>query len=314
MFKKLVLVSLSLLIFSPIFTLAADSPAPTQGLTVSPPLNEFTIKPGSFEKSSIKLSNPTQSVLEVYPSVVDFTSKDDTGDPYFLSNEETSRTYSLSAWFKYSPVKIAIAPEQIVDFEYEIAVPSDGGPGGHYGAIMFSNKPPLEDGKANQVGISSMVASLALVNVPGDVKEDAFISEFSTNKLYCSGLPADITTKVTNSGNTHMIPTGKIVIKSMFGAKVAEYQLNEAKGRILPEGTRKFTTKWENSGVPFWKSPFGRYTVELSAVYGSSSKYALKDSIAFWIVPLWIIITLIALLLIAAIITTIVIVRRRRNR
>ena len=313
MFKKSLILVLTFLTLLPLSAVAADSQTSNpQGLTVSPPLKELTIKPGQSEKVKIKLTNPTSSVLEIYPSVVDFTSKDESGDPQFLMDEEKSPTYSLSSWVSFAQSKIALAEKQIVEWEYTISVPDNGGAGGHYGAIMFSNKPPSEQTSVNQVGIASMVASLVLVTVPGDIKENAYLSEFSTNKLYYSSLPVDITTKISNIGNTHVAPTGKLAIKSMFGTKVAEFQLNDEKGRILPEATRSFATSWKPSGGPFYKDPIGRYTVELTAIYGSDKKYSLNETIAFWVIPLWLIITIAVLLIV--LITLLVYVHRKKKR
>lgn len=276
---------------------ATENSETGQGLTISPPIKEFTMDQGQTKTSKITLSNPTKSVVEVYPVVMDFASKNDTGDPEFLEAAASSGAkYALSSWIKVKSDKIVLAPEQIIEWDYSIVVPENGGPGGHYGAILFSNKPPQSNGKLNQVGISSMVASLLLVSVSGDTSTQALISEFSTDKSFYMAGPMKITTKISNLGNVHIAPMGNVVVKNMFGKKTTSLELNKVGGRILPDSVRKFENTWEPSNSPFWKSPIGRYSVELVAVYGAQS-LGLSAKTSFWVIPLWFMIAVGVLLL-----------------
>ncbi len=314
MLRKILFCLFALVLLIPINTRALDADSTiddAQGLTVSPPLSESDMNPGSSTKFTIKLSNPTSEEVKVYPIVKDFTSRNEEGDPLFLEPGDASRTYSLSKWVQAEKDQIILAPQQTIGWEYSVVLPKDAGPGGHYGAILFSSSPEVSEGTNNQVGISSMVASLVLINVPGEITESATISDFSSDKIFYQKYPVLINTRITNNGNSHITPMGTIKITNMFGKEVLNSDLNTAKGRILPEGTRKFESKW-NTGGPFWKLPIGRYTVSLNGTYGSNNN-TIVASYFFWFFPLWFVIA-VPVVLLFLIILTIVIIKKRRHR
>jgi len=115
---------------------------PGEGLTISPPINEPEIKPGETKSYIIKISNPTKELVEATPEVMDFRAKGEGGEPEFYAAEEASGQYALSSWITFAEPKIALAPEQVKEFEYTITVPTNAEPGGHYGAVFFSTAPP----------------------------------------------------------------------------------------------------------------------------------------------------------------------------
>lgn len=319
MFHKKILAVLAIALMVPSFAFAAET-STTQstgtdlGLTVSPPLKEYKLDQGKSELGTIKLSNPSKNLVEIYPIIMDFTSKDDTGNPYFVEPEESGSRYSLSSWIKFTQDKIVLAPEQVTEWEYNLIVPDNAGPGGHYGAIMFSNQPTLSNDKLNQVGIASMIASLILVDVSGDKLEQARVTEFNSDKKFYLKAPVIVNTVITNSGNVHIAPSGDVVIKNWLGKTVTSYELNGGHGRILPDGKRKFTITWQADSKPFYKAPIGKYTAELVAVYGSNSQ-TLNSSASFWMIPLWFIITISALILIILLLIIIAKVRKsKKNR
>ncbi|GAG54871.1 unnamed protein product, partial [marine sediment metagenome] len=284
---------------------------PGEGLTISPPLKELTMAPGQSSTHKIKVTNPTNKVMEVYPVVYNFRAKDETGEPFFYPAEEEEAAFSLAHWISFRETKLALTPEQVVDFNYEIKVPENAEPGGHYGVVFFATQPPEISGDLNQVAIASMIGSLQLVKVPGEIIEQGNLKEFSTSKFFLKP-PVDFVVRITNLGNVHFKPFGEAVIKNWRGKEVGEVVVNESKGNVLPESTRKFEQRWEPEIKAFYKIPIGRFKADLSLVYGDSKK-ALSGEVIFWIIPLWLIIVAAAVLLLV-IVLTILLIKKKKKR
>jgi len=278
-----------------------------EGLTISPPLNEISLDKGESKKYIVKLTNPTNNVVEVYPEVKDFKAKGEGGDPdFYTANDETAK-FALSKWVTFSQNKIAIAPEQFVQFEYEIKVPTDAEAGGHYGVMFFASEPPEVKKDVSNVSLSSMIGSLILAKIPGDIKENGSLEEFDTNKFFYMGNNVDFVTRVANSGNVHFKPKGNIEIKSVFGSSVDTLQVNEGSGNVLPDSIRKFGNSWKSD-----KFLCGIYKAELGLVYGDSAKKLMDDTL-FIIVPWWMLI-IIGLLLVLIITLLIILIRKIRKK
>lgn len=273
-----------------------------EGLTISPPISEPQIKPGQSVEQIIRLTNPTDRLIEVYPRVMDFKAKGETGEPKFIEPSTEDSKYSLASWITFQKSKVALTPEQIVEFKYTITVPTDAEPGGHYGVVFFASEPPKSEENVSNVTISSMVGSLILVKVPGQIVEKGVVDQFSAEKtLYLNG-DVNLAARISNVGNVHFKPQGKVKINGWFGT-TKELPINEQNGNILPDSTRKFENKWTPD-----KIAFGRYRADISIVYGESEK-TLTAFTTFWIIPWWSFVILAAIILI--LIFLIVRLRRR---
>jgi hypothetical protein len=308
MIKK---IGLILLIFTFAFSFSGTkAQVKGEGLTISPPLAEMTLNAGETYPAKIKVTNPTEEMVEVYPLVMNFRASGEGGEPSFYPASEEEAKFSLANWVKFNQTKLALTPEQVVEFDYEIAVPSGAEPGGHYGVVFFSTKAPELQGDASQVAIASMVGTLILVKVPGAIEEKASLLEFSTNKKFYFNLPVDFTTKISNFGNIHFKPKGEIKISGWKDGTTLTF--NESKGNVLPESTRKFANKWEKKAANFLDVPIGKFKANLNLAYGEGNKN-LTSSIYFWIIPLWLIIAAAVVLILIIVIITWLIIRRRRK-
>ena len=276
------------------------------GLTISPPILELETKPGETYNQIIKITNPTNNLIEVYPQVMNFRASGEGGEPAFYPATEEEANFSLAQWIKFNQSKVALTPEQVVEFNYSIEVPADAEAGGHYGVIFFATQPPKAEEDQSQISISSMIGSLILAKVPGTIIEKGFLESFKANRIYLK-LPATFQVRISNLGNVHFKPRGDITIKGMFGGESDKIQLNQARGNVLPDSIRKFEEKWNPE-----KIIIGRYTADLRVVYGESEK-TLSGQIVFWVLPLWFLLSLGGLILLIVILI-IIIKKKRKNR
>lgn len=274
--KKLYL-TLLMLFFVPFFVIAETG----QGLTISPPIKEVEAGRGEIILETIRVTNPTENVIEVYPKVMDFKAKGDGGEPAFYEGGDSNEKFSLGKWISFSDSKLALAPEQVVEFRYQINVPEDAEPGGHYGAVFFASNSEVSD---DNVALNSMIGSLLLVKVPGEVVEKGQIEDFYTNKaLYLRG-PVNFLTRIKNNGNIHFKPKGNIVIKDFSGREISRLTFNEQGGNVLPDSTRKFDNILGTKAFQF-----GKFSADLDLTYGDN-KETLKAETTFWLIPTWLIV------------------------
>ncbi|OGD56351.1 hypothetical protein A2V71_01390 [Candidatus Berkelbacteria bacterium RBG_13_40_8] len=302
MLKKIFIVGILFALVTPFYNARAQEGA--QGLTISPPISEIDLTPGKVYDGIIKVNNPTKEVVEVYPIARNFSASGETGVPTIESPGEDA-TYGLASWISFSQSKIALTPEQDIEFKYRITVPTDAEPGGHYGSVLFASQPPKPDEKATQVALASMIGSLILAKVPGNIIEKADVKEFTTNRWLYFKPPVNFTLRITNSGNIHFKPQGEIVI-SNWGKKKGTLDINSKKGNILPNTTRKF----ENLTYSQSKWAFGKFTAKLSSTYGENNQ-PLTDQITFWIIPWWLIVIKVIIL---ATIIWLIIRKIKKNR
>jgi len=116
--------------------------------------------------------------------------------------------------------------------------------------------------------------------------------------------PIPITTEIKNQGNYHIRPQGTVTLTSVFGKKVDEEILEEQ--NIFPETSRIF----ENRLGGKWL--FGKYKIELNAVYGETGKI-LTASVFTWIIP-WKMITITVMAIIIVILLVSLLYHRLKKR
>ncbi len=281
---------------------ASAQTLPAEGLSISPPIIELTLNPSQSYNQSIRLTNPTKNLIEVYPTVMNFGAQGESGEPAFYPATSESAKYSLANWVKFDQNKIALMPEQVVEWTYRVDVPADVEPGGHYGVVFFGSQPPEPVAKTTQVAISSMVGALILGRTGGEITETGSIEEFSARRFYLKP-PIDFTLRVKNSGNVHFKPLGEITIQNLFGSKDTT-AVNAEKGNVLPGSTRKFTVKWQPKTGRWWT--IGRFSANLRLAYGESEK-TLDGRLVFWVIPWWFIMTISILI----IVVTFMIIRKK---
>lgn len=280
-----------------------------EGLTISPPVTEITLNPGEKTTKIIRVTNPTGNLVEVYPRVMDFRAKGEGGEPAFYESSDETAKYSLSKWVTFNQPKIALTPEQIIEFKYDINVPTTAEPGGHYGVLFFATDPPKSNDNENKVSLGSMIGSLVLVKVPGAITEKGLLENFSADKYFNFDNDITFITKIANLGNIHFKPRGEIVIKNALGGEVDKIIFNEQSGNVLPDSTRKFENKWKSG-----KKLVGLYQANLHIVYGDSEK-TLDKSISFIVTPWWVDVPVgIAFIIIITLVTRFIIRRRKKKR
>ena len=285
---------------------AKDDSTTKKGITLSPPIIELNLDPKENVTEKIKLSNPVENSMRLYPVVYDFEAGGELGESQFIIPESNqSSTYALSEWISYTQPWIDLAINQTSNFNFGIQIPANAEAGGHYGAMCFSTSSPDAKSQEGQISQVGTVCSLILVKVSGDIRENAEVEEFSAPFFSTKG-PIQFVTRIENLGNVHFKPQGTISISDWRDQNLENLEVNENKGNVLPESIRRLENKWDNQGK------WGRFTAKLSVNYGDR-KQTLEDEVVFWIIPVYVLViaSLIFVLLIIVIWTLVVIAKNR---
>lgn len=268
-------------------------------IEVSPAKVSMNLEKGSTNIQKFRIGNYSGGDRTLYLYVQDFTVINELGTPTFIENEsEADSRYSLRKWVQVPFDQIEVANDEVVEVEVTVNVPEDAEPGGHYGAFFVQTAKPEATGSA--IGSIGRFASLMLVNVAGDAKEELVLTQAYTDKdIYWNDNPTfQFVTYVKNNGNVHGVPIGAFNISGGYGFTNKSVIYNQMQGAVLPGAPeRKISERFtmEKSGII---PPIGKFQLNLVARYGSQN-FPLETTVYFWLLPLrFIIISLLLALLV----------------
>lgn len=254
-----------------------------QTLTITPPLIKNNVNPGQVWKSYVKVVNNNATAVKVYHELKDFRGGTESGTVDFLEGDKKNLDY-LSNWIKIDEDFVDLKPYESVEIPFIVVVPEDASPGGHYTAILLGTKPSDDDEGGSVMKVSSMLASLILLNVSGDIEESGRIREFSTNKTVYSEPKVVFDVRFENTGNVHLQPQGEIRIYDWFGNDKGAIKINQGTefGNVLPKTIRKWNYTWEGSNNLL---EMGRYKASLILGFGGESgRQTIDQQRYFWVI------------------------------
>jgi hypothetical protein len=254
-------------------------------LSVTPTLFEMSANPQQAWNSSVKVINNNPQELVVYAQVVNFAPQGETGQGKFVPVfESETHGATLAEWISITSEPFTIAPEQSVSIPFNVQVPPDAAPGGHFAAILIGTQPPDSAG-GYQVKTSQIVTSLFFVRVAGDVVEEGVVREFRTVEKFVDAPEAQFEVRFENKGNVHLQPQGEILITNMWGKERGVIPINHQThfGNVLPESVRKFEFSWRGETT---LSDIGRYKAVLALAYGEDARKFATSTVYFYVIPL----------------------------
>lgn len=286
------------LLSAPLSSQAATATG-SQGIQVSPVIVNLNAENGRSYDIKLTVTNVTAGPLVLTSDVNDFKSKDESGNPQvILTPTEDSENYSLDTWVSPIP-EMTLQASESRTIAFTVNVPASAEAGGHYGVIRFSGVPPSQ--ASSTVSLNASVGVLLLARVQGDITEKLVVEEMFTAKdgkkgTFFPNSPVTIVTRVKNTGNVHVQPVGTLVVKNMLGKTVGSYPFGSNAKNVLPGSIRRYEQKFDK------KFLFGRYSVNLTAAYGTTGG-VLQGSTTFWIIPFKLIIFLIVLIVLVVLLT-----------
>lgn len=251
--------------------------------SVTPPLIKNNVSPGQLWKSYVKVINNNSIDIEVYPQVKDFRGGSETGTVEFIEKSSEEGKYLLSDWIVIDTDPVVVEAHKSKEISFIVNVPENASPGGHYAAILIGNKPPQYSESGATIKVSSLLASLILLSVDGEVEERGIIREFSTDKNFYFEPQANFKVRFENMGNVHIQPQGEIHIYDWFDKDRGVLSMNQGTdfGNVLPGGIRKWDFNWQGDDDLLG---MGRYRAELILGFGSNGRQTINQTHYFWVI------------------------------
>lgn len=298
-FDRFVSVTLSLLIVSLTFAPLVGAQSQNQGgsgVQITPTRTELSLLPGEVKEFSVSVKNVTKGPITVKAFFNDFESDNTTGEPKIIIDKNRQLPNSMRSWVK-GINDFDLKAGETKNVKLSVDAPAKASPGGYYGVVRFAAVPQGSDDDGNtQVSLTASVASLLLVEVSGDIKEQIQVSSLSAvdKKNKPSSIffkpPTGVAVAISNKGNGFARPFGRVSV-SVGGKEVYAYEMNnkEPRGIVLPGSSRTFTDEIKNI------NKIGRYTVSASVSYGQGGEVIVKKA-SFWVIPVWLIVVLVGLI------------------
>ncbi len=262
---------ISLIAIATLFVAALALPHHAGALTLKPTSREVLLTPGEKTVTSVDLENETQKEIQLTTQVVNFTAKNETGEPAFDFNATPT---DIATWTAPEIGPFTLTPGQKQTVLVTFNTPATATPGGHYVAVFFNEVPSNDTTKVN---IESKLGALFLATVKGTYAQSGEIATFTTagNKAYFDKAPISFVFRYSNTGDVHLKPTGTLTIKNMWGKVVKTITVNEELGATLPNTSREYSiADWKNIG-----SGYGQYTATLTLKSGTVEN---TKTIHFW--------------------------------
>lgn len=297
-------------------------------LTVSPVKLELRGDPGATVGSDFLLINEQDEEQTFYVSFANFEAQGESGTPQFVESGDDLATWIHLVSSEEAPSEslntVTLAPGATQKVYFEVTIPEDASPGGHFAAIFWGTSPETSD-EAAELGLGAKVGILTFLSVNGEVAEEGGLVEFGVQdgqKLFTE-LPVNFYYRFQNDGGDRIVPTGDISIKNTLGLKTDLFSANAAESNVLPLSIRRFEASWgtapEQALDGFWDhvkaqwSQFacGYYQAELDLGYGADQETAFAET-SFWVFPWQLLLVLGAGLLVILLSATFVI--RNYNR
>ena len=291
--------------------LAADPAPATYSVTTSPVSLSVTAKPGQTTASEIRVQNSGSSTQQFYLSLAKFSADGETGK---ASIKERGAEDDYFNWVTFSPPSFTLVPNEWQTVKVTFAVPANAAGGYYYAVRVLREADRGLKASGGEQAYRGANAILVLLDAdsPSNRRELQVIN-FNANHWLLEFLPVSFTTRIRNTGNLHVAPSGSIFI--MEGKKqLAEIAFNPTHGNVLPKSNRLFSNVW-NDGFPnyleklvdgkeikdkngqieqdlHWdftqvpKLRFGHYTAHLVMTYDDGHRdVPVEAFVSFWVIP-----------------------------
>jgi len=254
------------------------------GLTLSPPSFEINGSPGQPVSNVIRIENRNNFPVKIAVDRRNFTAVGEEG-AVGLTEEETS--FSLASWIFVDQEESVIPAKGSRNYTFQINVPLNAEPGGHFGSLVFRTI-PSESLESTGATLAQEIGSLILVRVAGTTSEAAVIESFAPSAPLFEFGPVNLLTRVKNTGNVHLKPQGTISISNIFGQQIATVPLDSK--NVLPGAIRRLESSWDTK----WR--LGYYTATLVMFYGQDNTQTAAIT-NFTIIPYRLVATILFILL-----------------
>lgn len=247
-------------------------------IALTPLVFELSAEKGQTIEEYVRVMNPSyEEKITVIMETEEMFPQGEEGRVRLQIPPEERIPFSLSSWISFEPQKFTLEPREEKPVKFIIKVPENAEPGGHYAGILARTE--LVGGPSGVgVGIVQRIASLVLLTVPGQMKEEISVAGFETSKSYYEKGPINFSIRFENKGTVHLKPESTITITNFLGQEVAKIAVDPK--NVLPGAIRRFDVEWPVKWL--W---LGKYKATLTGSYGTNKLAFDPKTITFWAFP-----------------------------
>ena len=291
----------------PLASAATANPvAPDTGLAlqVSPSPLVVTIKPGEQKTVEIKVYNAGATTENLKIALQAFkVSRTDS-----KVTLEPNSPVEVASWVTFANPNFSIKPGE--RFTERVLINTPASAGFNYNFALIISRQVATKAMVGQSAIQGSVAIFALldINRPGANRKLTIASLKTDHSIY-EYLPAKLTVRLRNDGNTLLLPDGNAYIqrKTQSPKPISVLRINPASLYLLPGVERAYDVNWTD-GLPAyvttqeaanappeqhltwnWRNShfrIGRYVARFVVVYDDGHRdVPVEAETSFWVLP-----------------------------
>ena len=241
---------------------------------VSPTRFVLQMNPGEQRTVEIQVASREGKKNSYEIGVEDFSvTNDGTDEIQFYGNG--SGPFSAKSWITPAQKKFTLEHGDRAFVPIKISIPANAAVGDHYSLVTFQRAQGEEGGMG--FNIIPRVGALLLITVNGDLVRQGTLENFtSSSRLYWS-LPAKFSLQYRNTGTVHIVPTGHVEIKNIFGIAIDDVAIKD--WYVLRNSLRRREILWQ----PHFA--LGYYTATLFLDDKEGQAHIDPIVLSFWMVP-----------------------------
>lgn len=182
--------------------------------------------------------------------------------------------FSAKSWVTPVASSFTLRHGERATIPVRVSVPANAAVGDHYSVVLFERT--IKDTTKGGFNMVPRVGALLLITVKGDVIHQGTLQMFRSASFLYWALPARFRVQYKNSGTVHMVPTGHIEMKNIFGITVDDIPVRD--WYVLRNSTRRREVLWQ----PHFA--LGRYSATLS-LNADGQEVTTPLTVQFWVIP-----------------------------
>lgn len=231
---------------APFFFFQANIHATSLSIGTAPTSEYLELELGATYNGELVVWNLTEAQIKYNILLKGFKQiENQPGTAIMLTDKEEERAlYSAASWITVEKTEINLLPNRNEKIYYTITVPEDATEG-EYNAILafISDTNTSATGTATFTNLSSGMP--ILIKIGDDFLENAELLSFTSNKSFYEKPTLQFETRIKNIGDTHITPTGEIVLTNFLGQELARIPFNPNGQSILRENSGNYETIWD---------------------------------------------------------------------
>ncbi|NLZ24394.1 hypothetical protein GX888_01420 [Candidatus Dojkabacteria bacterium] len=257
---------------------------------VAPTSKLIKLSPDEVYSDEVVFWNLTQSTDTYKVFIKGFRQiENHPGTAVILTEEEEANSlYSASKWVTAEKDTLSLEPHKNTKLKYTIKVPKDTTPGEYNVEIFLISESEFnEKGTATFANLASGVP--ILIQIGDEYVQNAELLKFITDKKIYEKIDVTFLSTIKNLGNTHIKPSGDIVVTNIFKQEVARVPYNNHSQSLLRDNTGNFEDTWQHSGYLSLDKAIilGPMTATALITYKTPHPgfSVLSEETTFWVIP-----------------------------